>query len=101
MMSTVMSATEARVRFGEVLRRVEKNETVTVERGGQPKAVILSVEEYERLIRHASQEEDWQMLLMESRKSFRESLGDKELDVDSVIAMMREERSEELLENLR
>jgi PHD/YefM family antitoxin component YafN of YafNO toxin-antitoxin module len=77
------------------------NETVTVERGGQPKAVILSVEEYERLIRHAPQEEDWQTLLMESRKSFRESLGDKELDIDSVIATMREERSDELFENLR
>ena len=36
-MSTVVSATEARVHFGELLRRVaEGRETVFVERGGQP-----------------------------------------------------------------
>lgn len=48
-MSNVMSATQARVHFGEVLRRVENNEVITVERGGEPKAVVISIAEYQRL----------------------------------------------------
>lgn len=48
-MNTRVSATKARVHFGEILRRVENNETITVERGGEPKAVIISIEEYKRL----------------------------------------------------
>ncbi len=45
-----MSATEARVHFGELMRRVvEGQEPVIVERGGKPKVVVLSVAEYERL----------------------------------------------------
>lgn len=46
----VLSATEARVRFGELLRRVtEQHETVVVERGGVPQAVVMSMAEYQRL----------------------------------------------------
>lgn len=47
-----MSATEARAHFDVVLRCVENNETVTVERGGRPKAVILSIDEYEKKVGH-------------------------------------------------
>lgn len=66
-MTTKMSATEARVHFGEVLRRVQNNETIIVERGGKPKAVILSIPEYEKLKRR------------DTRRGFGESLRD-ELD---------------------
>ncbi len=49
-MSTI-TATEARVRFGTLLRRVaEGGETIIVERGGQPQVVVLSVADYERLV---------------------------------------------------
>jgi len=45
-----MSATEARVHFGWLLRRVaECGETVIVEHRGKPKVVFVSIPEYERL----------------------------------------------------
>ena len=44
-----MSATEARVHFGEVFRRMRDNEIITVEHGDKPEAVFHSVEDYQRL----------------------------------------------------
>jgi len=41
-------ATQARVRFGELLRRVE-DEPVLIERGGKPVAVVLSFERYQEI----------------------------------------------------
>lgn len=94
-MTTRMSATEARVHFGEVLRRVEENETIMVERGGQPKAVIISIQEYEKL-KSQSPKEDWRSNLLESREHFRSALGNQEVDVDKLIDIVREERDEQL-----
>lgn len=57
-----MSATEARVHFGEVLRAVsESGDHIEVERGGQPIAVVISIEEYRALREssHAEPELDW------------------------------------------
>ena len=49
-MEQTLSATEARVHFGELVRRVtEKGQTVIVERSGIPQIVVLSVAEYRRL----------------------------------------------------
>jgi prevent-host-death family protein len=43
-MEHVVSATEARIHFGELMRRaVEKQVPTIVERGGEPHVVILSV----------------------------------------------------------
>jgi prevent-host-death family protein len=54
-MVTRMTATEARVGFGEMMRRaVEQDETIIVERGGRPMVVVLSIEEYERLAARSS-----------------------------------------------
>ena len=54
-MTITMTATEARVRFGEMMRRaVERDETFIVERGGRPKVVVMSIDEYERLRARAS-----------------------------------------------
>ena len=45
-----MSATEARVHFGDVLRRVTENhEIVIVERGGTPRAAVIPIQELKRL----------------------------------------------------
>jgi prevent-host-death family protein len=45
-----ITATEARVHFGEIYRRVTENdETIVIERNGKPGAVILSIEAYEQL----------------------------------------------------
>jgi prevent-host-death family protein len=50
-MTRTVSATEARVHFGELMRAVvERGDTVVVERSGAPKVVVLSVQEYERLL---------------------------------------------------
>lgn len=100
-MGTTMSATQARVHFGDVLRRVRENEIITVEHAGKPEAVIMSVEEYERLKAHAPAEDDWWERLLETRALFRQALGDKDFDVDELIETMREERDEELLNGLR
>lgn len=45
-----MTSTEARVHFGELMRRVvEQGETVIVTHRGTPKVAFVSVAEYERL----------------------------------------------------
>jgi prevent-host-death family protein len=52
MLERIVSATEARVHFGDLLRRVvERGERIIVARDGAPQVVILAVEEYERLRR--------------------------------------------------
>src|SRR3972149_3775796 len=49
-MERTMSATEARIHFGELIRSVtESYEAVIVERQGKPQVVVLPVAEYERL----------------------------------------------------
>ena len=45
-----MTATEARVHFGEVIRRVvDGDETIVVERAGSPAAVVMSVPRFQEL----------------------------------------------------
>jgi prevent-host-death family protein len=45
-----ITATHARIHFGQVLPKVAKGRHgIIVERAGRPKAVMLSVSEYERL----------------------------------------------------
>jgi len=54
-MPEAVSATEARIHFGELLRRVvDGGEAVVVERSGRPAAVVMSLAEYERLRAGAS-----------------------------------------------
>lgn len=68
----VLSATEARVHFGEVLRRVEEGEVIVVEGRGRPQAVILSVKAYARLT--AGKEDPLEALLSFNR-AIRARLG--------------------------
>ena len=100
-MEKVMSATEARVHFGELMRRVvEYNESVIVERGGKPEVVILSITEYERL-RHL-QSDDWHAQLDAVHALIRRERGDEPLPPpEEIIRAMREERDEQLLNHLR
>ncbi|MEJ2750048.1 MAG: type II toxin-antitoxin system Phd/YefM family antitoxin [Anaerolineae bacterium] len=95
-----MSATQARVNFGEVMRQVvERNRPIIVERAGKPQVVILSIESYEQLI--AAQRGDRDDILLEQAKALRERiqarLGDAKLPApEDIIAQMREERTREL-----
>ena len=59
-MPKVVSATEARIKFGELMRRaVEKGEAIIVARGGKPYVAILPFSEYERL-KEREKERGWE-----------------------------------------
>jgi prevent-host-death family protein len=70
-MARTISATEARVHFGEVLRKVAKErETYIVERDGKPEAVVLSVVEYRKLMKQEP-DDDWWTAAQRSQEAFR------------------------------
>lgn len=100
-MNKAMSATEARVHFGDVLRRVRANETVVVEHGGKPEAVILSITEYERLRanqRDVEEPADWFEHAMQSRERIRRALNGRPVpSIDRIFHDMRDERDVQLL----
>jgi prevent-host-death family protein len=89
-MHTVMSATEAKLHFGELLRRVsEGRESVLVERGGRPQVVVLSVSAYEQLV-GAADENEW-------RGRVRAEIAGRELPApEDVLRDVRAERDEQL-----
>src|SRR5687767_5135574 len=97
-MASVVSATEARIHFGELLRRVaEQGEVITVERGGRPQAVVLSVREYERLRGRRDDRTEFWTRLNRLHERMRAELGDRELPPpEEVIEQMREERDAEI-----
>lgn len=99
-MGNVVSATEARARFGEVMRRAaESREPVVVKRAGKPYVVIISVDEYERLQAMSSQE-DWPRTrdaIVEVNRRIRARRGDSPLTPpEDLIREMREARDAEL-----
>jgi prevent-host-death family protein len=98
-MTRTISATDARVHFGDVLRGVtERGETIFVERGGKPQAVVMSIEEYDRLRNGNGHEDDWWTLAERSRERFARELGDRPMpDIVQIINDSREERDEEIL----
>ena len=84
-MKRVISATEARIRFGELMRRaVESHEHIFVERGGKSYVVVLSVDEYERLLR-GQQRGDWRELVGQARAQIQADLNGRELPPPEVI----------------
>jgi prevent-host-death family protein len=95
-MERTLSATEARIRFGELMRRVtEEGDRVIVERAGKPHVVVLSVAEYEGLVASQRDGHTWRELVQQARERIRADLGDRELTPppEEVIRQMREERS--------
>jgi prevent-host-death family protein len=96
-MGRVVSATEARIRFGELMRlAVENRETIIVERGGKPHVVVLSVEEYERLLK-GQQQRDWKDLVRGARAQIQADLGGRRLPrPEEVLEQVREGRDEQL-----
>jgi prevent-host-death family protein len=91
-MSATITATEAKNRFGEVIRRVYRDgETLIVERSGLPVVAIVPVQEYRsrmtrqirfaRAVRTAAQE--------------AESLGLTEYEVQEQVQEIREEAHQE------
>lgn len=67
-MEKIVSATEARVHFGELLRQVaDEQQVIVVERGSRPQVVVLSLQEYERL-KGQTVDYEWQALLAKANK---------------------------------
>ena len=99
-MNQTVSATEARIHFGELMRRA-KSGPVIVEKDGKPDVVVLSKQEYDNLVATSSQP-DWRKLLKEAHESIRAAVGDRPLpDPAEVIRQGREERDEQLLNSMR
>jgi prevent-host-death family protein len=98
-MGRTVSATEARIHFGELSRHaVESQEPIIVERGGQPHIVLLSVAEYERLLRAQEKPKDWLVLVDKAREHIREQLKDRKLPPpEEILRQIREERDAQLL----
>lgn len=102
MTEKTISATEARVHFGELIRKVkEEKQPYVVERDGEPYVVVLSVEEYERL-RIKKQDERWRENLeraLELGAAISARRGGAPLpDPAEIIREMREERTRQLME---
>ena len=97
-MDRVVSATEARIRFGELMRQaVENHETIIVERGGRSHVVVMSVEEYERLLKR-QQQGAWRELVHGARAQIQAELGDRTLPrPEEILDQIREGRDEQLL----
>jgi len=95
-MARRVSATQARIRFGELMRRaVEDKEAIIVERGGKPYVVLVSVEEYNRLKRGQAAS-GWEELLGEIRRVRAPLVGRPLPPPEEVIRELREERGERL-----
>lgn len=100
-MSLTISATEARVHFGEVMRRAgDGGEAIVVERAGEPTVVLLSIAAYQRLLAAAG-DETWRMALdraLQTGRRIRQGRGGAPLtSAEDVLAQAREERDDELL----
>ena len=95
-MHKTMSATEARIHFGEVMRQVvEKDQVVIVERSGKPQVVIMPVKEYEHL-QALQQRRDWEQAL-ETMKPIAMKIRERRKAIsfpkpDELIRQMREAR---------
>lgn len=98
-MERVVSATEARIHLGELMRHVvEGGGPIIVERGGRPYVVLLSVEEYEQLVK-GQQPGNWWERVAQAREQIRADLGDRELvPPEEVLRQIREERDAQLLD---
>ncbi len=89
-MASTMSATQARIHFGELMRRVvDGGEAVVVERSGRPTVVVLSVEAHAALVGQRRDPGQWsdareptdQMVLRETGPAYE--VADPQLPRDS------------------
>ena len=98
-MEKIVSATEARIHFGQMMQRVtEEQQAIIVEKSGQPQIVLISISEYERM-KAAAQPPTWLDQLLQVREQVASEIGDRKLPAaDDIIHQMREERSAQLLD---
>ena len=94
-----VSATEARVHFGALMRRVvERGEPVIVEHSGEPRVVVMSVHWYKRLLAAQRDEPDWRDLVRRAREQVEADLAGRELTPpEDILRASREERDARLV----
>ncbi len=81
--TNVLSATEARVHFGDVIKRAYLGgEHLVVERDGIPVVVILSFPDYKRLIRQAKLARFERLSLAAGLEAERQGLTEEELEAE-------------------
>lgn len=95
-----ISATEAKVHFGEIYRRVSENdETIVVERNGKPGVVLLSVDAFEAMGGEVESRPNWWAAMLRSQEAFRPFLEQNpDFDIVELIHEMREERDEQIID---
>ncbi len=99
-MLKTISATKARINFGEVMKQA-KIGPVIVERGGKPEVVVLSKKAYDQLVA-ANDKTNLQKRFDDLHVRIRAELKGRKLpDLAEVIRQGREERDEQLLNSLR
>lgn len=97
-MEKVVSATEARIHFGGIIRQAQIA-PVIVERDGELVVVILSKRDYDRMLNPYN---DWKAMLSETHRIIRETPEGKELpDPVEMIREAREIRDEQIADSLR
>lgn len=97
-METTVTATDARIHFGEMIRRViEEQDTIIVERGGEPKLVMLSLLEYQRLQNAAQNQDAWLLRIEQLRTHVAAQIGNRDIPAsEDIIQQMRDERDGQL-----
>ena len=103
-MERVVSATDARVRFGEMMHYLNHTqEPIIVEKSGDPQMVMLSIEHYKRLQNQLNSSSfevaSWVERVQQTREKIFAELGGKELpDAAELIRNMRENRNAQLVD---
>ncbi len=93
-MDKTVNATEARIRFGEIMREAQKS-PVTVVRDGKAEVVIISKKAYDRLISNV-QARSWRELVAVTRERITIDLANRSLPLpDDMLFEMREDRDEQ------
>lgn len=89
-MTKVVSAVEARTQFGQLLRRVTKNnERFVIDRRGEPQAIIMSLDDY---VDEIAPEPDWLKKIGEaSKRRGTDKLTMRAIDVE-IAAVRRQMR---------
>lgn len=92
-----MTATEARVRFGALVRRVASGEAVLVARDGRPTMVALPISDYARMAAAADPLGAWLARVDVIRERIRGELAGRSLPpVEDLIRGGRDERDDHL-----
>ncbi len=99
-MYRTISATEARIRFGEIMRLAQQG-PVIVERDGKPEVVVLSKEQFDILTERIAPP-DWRKALAEAHEFLEQELNGRVLpDPSEMLRLAREERDAQIFSNLR